>query len=57
MTMSGPTTPVAVRGDPDACVEGARDVIDAGAEMILFTSLRDEAADGTRHARSSRTFL
>ena len=41
-------TPVAVFGDPEACVQGVREVIDAGAEMILFTPLHDEAgADGT----------
>jgi probable F420-dependent oxidoreductase len=44
-------TPVAVFGGPDACVEGVRDVIDAGAEMILFTPLRDEAAQMERVAR------
>jgi len=44
-------TPVAVFGAPDACVEGVRDVIDAGAAMILFTPLRDEAAQMERVAR------
>jgi probable F420-dependent oxidoreductase len=37
-------TPVAVFGSADACADGVRDVIDAGAEMILFTPLRYEAA-------------
>ena len=43
-------TSVAVFGGPDACVDGVRDVIDAGAEMILFTPLRDEAAQMERIA-------
>jgi probable F420-dependent oxidoreductase len=34
-------TPVAVYGPPADCVRGAREVIDAGAEMILFTPLVD----------------
>jgi probable F420-dependent oxidoreductase len=37
-------TPVAVFGSAAACVDGVREVIDAGAEMILFTPLHDEAA-------------
>jgi probable F420-dependent oxidoreductase len=37
-------TPVAVFGDPATCVDGVREVIDAGADMILFTPLHDEAA-------------
>ena len=43
-------TPVAVFGDPEACVQGVREVIDAGAEMILFTPLHDEAAQMERVA-------
>jgi alkanesulfonate monooxygenase SsuD/methylene tetrahydromethanopterin reductase-like flavin-dependent oxidoreductase (luciferase family) len=37
-------TPVALFGSPEVCADGVREVIDAGAEMILFTPLRDEAA-------------
>jgi len=33
---------VAVTGPPGACVEGVRAVADAGAELILFTTLFDE---------------
>jgi probable F420-dependent oxidoreductase len=33
---------VAVSGPPDACVEGVREVAEAGAELILFTPLFDE---------------
>ena len=33
---------VAVTGPPDACVEGVRAVADAGAGLILFTTLFDE---------------
>jgi len=52
MTMSGPTSRRSrVFGDPDACVDGVRDAIDAGAEMILFTPLRDEVAQMERVAR------
>ncbi|MCO5994503.1 LLM class flavin-dependent oxidoreductase [Actinoallomurus rhizosphaericola] len=36
-------TPVAVFGPPDECVTRLREVADAGAEMILFTTLFDEA--------------
>jgi probable F420-dependent oxidoreductase len=43
-------TPVAVFGGPEACVEGVREVIDAGAEMILFTPLHDEAEQMERLA-------
>jgi probable F420-dependent oxidoreductase len=43
-------TPVAVFGDPAACVHGVREVIDAGAELILFTPLQDEAAQMERVA-------
>src|SRR5205823_12177709 len=34
---------VAVYGPPDACIEGARAVAEAGAELILFSPLADEA--------------
>jgi probable F420-dependent oxidoreductase len=43
-------TPVAVLGSPDACVAGVREVIDAGAEMILLTPLHEEAAQMERLA-------
>ncbi len=43
-------TPVAVHGPPDACVEGVREVADAGAELILFTTLFDEAEQMERLA-------
>ncbi len=43
-------TPVAVFGSPTTCIEGVREVIDAGAEMILFTPLHDEAAQMERLA-------
>ncbi|GAB3960790.1 LLM class flavin-dependent oxidoreductase [Actinoallomurus acanthiterrae] len=36
-------TPVAVYGPPEECVHGLRQVADAGAEMILFTPLFDDA--------------
>ncbi|MEV0401594.1 LLM class flavin-dependent oxidoreductase [Actinoallomurus sp. NPDC050550] len=36
-------TPVAVYGPPEDCVHGLRQVADAGAEMILFTPLFDDA--------------
>jgi len=36
-------TPVAVYGTPADCVRGAREVADAGAELILFTPLADPA--------------
>jgi len=42
--------PVAVTGPPDACVEGVREVADAGAELILFTSFFDEAEQMERLA-------
>ena len=35
-------TPVAVFGPPDACVRGLREVVDAGAELILLNPLADE---------------
>src|SRR5499433_759940 len=34
--------PVAVAGPPDACVQGLREVFDAGAEMILLNPLFDD---------------
>ncbi|RFS82955.1 LLM class flavin-dependent oxidoreductase [Actinomadura spongiicola] len=43
-------TPVAVCGSADACVEGVREVIDAGAEMVLFTPLFDDAEQMERLA-------
>jgi probable F420-dependent oxidoreductase len=43
-------TSVAVYGSPGACAEGVREVIDAGAEMILFTPLHDEATQMERLA-------
>jgi alkanesulfonate monooxygenase SsuD/methylene tetrahydromethanopterin reductase-like flavin-dependent oxidoreductase (luciferase family) len=35
-------SPVAVAGPPDACVQGLREVFDAGAEMILLNPLFDD---------------
>ena len=35
---------VAVCGKPQTCIEGLREVVDAGAELLLFTPLFDEAA-------------
>jgi alkanesulfonate monooxygenase SsuD/methylene tetrahydromethanopterin reductase-like flavin-dependent oxidoreductase (luciferase family) len=43
-------TSVAVFGSPQTCVEGVRKVVDAGAELILFTPLHDEAAQMERLA-------
>ncbi|MEV5746363.1 LLM class flavin-dependent oxidoreductase [Actinoallomurus sp. NPDC052308] len=43
-------TPVAVFGPPDECVTRLREVADAGAEMILFTTLFDEAEQMERLA-------
>jgi hypothetical protein len=34
--------PVAVSGPPAACVQGLREVIDAGADMILLNPLFDD---------------
>jgi hypothetical protein len=42
--------PVAVAGPPDACVQGVRDVVEAGAELILFTPFFDEAEQMERLA-------
>ena len=43
-------TPVAVFGKPKTCIEGVREVIDAGAELVLFTPLEDGAAQMERIA-------
>ncbi|RKS76951.1 putative F420-dependent oxidoreductase [Actinomadura pelletieri DSM 43383] len=43
-------TPVAVCGSADACVAGVREVVDAGAEMVLFTPLFDDAEQMERLA-------
>jgi probable F420-dependent oxidoreductase len=42
--------PVAVSGPPGACVEGLREVAEAGAETILLNPLFDEAAQVERLA-------
>jgi len=41
---------VAVAGTPDDCVKGVRDVMDAGAEMILFNPMFDDAEQMERLA-------
>jgi alkanesulfonate monooxygenase SsuD/methylene tetrahydromethanopterin reductase-like flavin-dependent oxidoreductase (luciferase family) len=41
---------VAVSGPPDACAEGVREVAEAGAELILFSPLFDEAEQMERLA-------
>jgi alkanesulfonate monooxygenase SsuD/methylene tetrahydromethanopterin reductase-like flavin-dependent oxidoreductase (luciferase family) len=41
---------VAVFGSPKACIEGVREVVDAGAELVLFTPLHDEAVQMERLA-------
>jgi probable F420-dependent oxidoreductase len=41
---------VAVFGSPRTCVEGVREVIDAGAELVLFTPLHEGAAQMERLA-------
>jgi alkanesulfonate monooxygenase SsuD/methylene tetrahydromethanopterin reductase-like flavin-dependent oxidoreductase (luciferase family) len=43
-------TPVAVFGPPEACRQGVRDVIDAGAARILLNPLFDEAEQMERLA-------
>ena len=43
-------TAVAVFGSPATCIEGVREVIDAGAELVLFTPLHDGAAQMERLA-------
>jgi probable F420-dependent oxidoreductase len=42
--------PAAFSGPPDACVEGVREVAEAGAELILFTPFSNEAAQMERLA-------
>jgi probable F420-dependent oxidoreductase len=42
--------PVAVAGTPDECVQGLRDVADAGAEMILLNTLFDDGEQMERLA-------
>jgi hypothetical protein len=41
---------VAVYGPPAACAEGLREVVDAGAELILLNPLVDEAQQMERLA-------
>jgi probable F420-dependent oxidoreductase len=43
-------TVVAVFGSPSACIEGVHEVVEAGAELVLFTALHDEAAQMERVA-------
>jgi len=43
-------TPVAVHGTPEACVEGLREVVGAGAELLLLNPLYDEAQQMERLA-------
>jgi len=43
-------TAVAVFGSPTTCIEGVREVIGAGAELVLFTPLQDGAAQMERLA-------
>ena len=43
-------TAVAVFGSPTTCIEGVREVIEAGAELVLFTPLHEEAAQMERLA-------
>ena len=43
-------TPVAVFGPPDACVRGLREVVAAGAELILLNPLFDDAQQMERLA-------
>ena len=45
--------PVAVLGSPTTCIEGVREVIEAGAELVLFTPLHEEAAQMERLAAES----
>lgn len=42
--------PVTVAGTPDDCVEGLRDVVAAGAEMIVLNPLDDDLAQMERLA-------
>ena len=41
---------MAVTGPPDACAQGVRQVADAGAELIVFTPLFEEAEQMERLA-------
>jgi probable F420-dependent oxidoreductase len=41
---------VAVFGSPEMCIEGVREVLDAGAELVLFTPLQDSAEQMERVA-------
>jgi probable F420-dependent oxidoreductase len=41
---------VAVFGSPKTCIDGVREVVEAGAELILFTPLHDGAAQMERVA-------
>ncbi|WP_024805120.1 LLM class F420-dependent oxidoreductase [Nocardia sp. BMG51109] len=41
---------VAVAGTPDDCVRGVREVIDAGAELVLFTPMSAESEQAERLA-------
>ena len=43
-------TPVAVAGTPDDCVDGLRDVLNAGAEMIVLNPVDEESAQMERLA-------
>lgn len=38
----GDLLPVAVHGTPEDCAEGVREVVDAGAELVLFTSFAND---------------
>ena len=42
--------PAAVSGPPDACVEGVREVAEAGAELVLFTPFFNEVEQMERLA-------
>ena len=44
----GDLSPVAVFGSPRTCIEGVREVIDAGAELVLFTPLHREGTQMER---------
>ncbi|TYB45378.1 LLM class flavin-dependent oxidoreductase [Actinomadura chibensis] len=46
----GDLLPVAVTGPPEECVRGIRDVVDAGAELVLLTPLFDDAEQMERFA-------
>jgi hypothetical protein len=41
---------VAVAGPPETCVQGLREVIEAGADLVLLNSLVDDAAQMERLA-------